>query len=153
MPIYPALSPKTRGNTDRESPAPERSDSLLRDLQQSVEQTKKGVPLNKVRRDESIEPGRLRRAVALLPFVQQIGPKDFRVKGNDEPQYHVALETNPPCYCRDAEMRGVQCKHELCCRLWLREPQVVQALGDMLLQQEKNLKEALRRTRRRKIAK
>lgn len=110
----------------------------------------KGEVRGAPRRDEAIEPGRLRRAVALLPFVEQIGPRDFRVKGNDEPQYHVSLDTNPPCYCRDAEMRGMQCKHEICCRLRLREPQVVQALGDLLLQQEKNLKEAMRRTRRRK---
>jgi hypothetical protein len=129
------------------------SDSLYSNLSQSLEQAKRGVPLNKMRprRDESIEPGRLRRAIKRLPFVEQVGPRQFRVKGNDEPWYAVDLDVEPPCYCKDRENRGVQCLHELACRLRLFEPQAVKAMADLIEMDERNAKE-LRKSRRKKVA-
>lgn len=75
--------------------------------------------------ERAYSPDRLRRAWHLVRSgrVKQVGPRQFRVAGNVEPEYAVDLDEDPPCYCRDMEHRGGRirqnCKHVLACRLAL----------------------------------
>ena len=77
-------------------------------------------------------PSRFRRAVQLA--VTQIGPRQYRVRGQDEPHYDVDLDGDPPCYCRDNEYRGrriqQKCKHHIAALLQARDPMMLNALID-----------------------
>lgn len=92
------------------------------------------------------EPGRLARAKDLA--IEKVGPRQYRVRGQDEPFYMVDLDVDPPCYCADQENRGKQiggkCKHVLAALLQEHNPALMQALGESLLRQEQNLEELLR---------
>lgn len=91
----------------------------------------------------SYEPGRLRRAAVLA--CKRIGPRQYRVRGQHQPYYDVDLDGDQPCYCRDAEYRGLVCKHEMRARLAEGDPKLMLALGEMLLRQERRLKDSLRK--------
>ena len=80
-------------------------------------------------------PNRLRRAAQLA--VERLGPMQFRVRGQDEPYYDVALDVDPPCYCMDSQMRGPNCKHTLISRMANGDLALINALGNMLLQAAK----------------
>lgn len=84
------------------------------------------------------DPGRLRRAWALVIAgkVEQVGPTQFRITGNDEPGYDVDVAGDPPCYCADSFHRGRRirnnCKHTLAGRLALQDPSLLLALIEMM---------------------
>jgi hypothetical protein len=86
------------------------------------------------------EPGRLRRGAARA--VKKIGPRQYRVAGNEQPYYDVSLDTDPPCYCKDAEYHGRGCCHELAARLHDGDAALIMGLGMMLVEQEKRHEEA-----------
>lgn len=99
------------------------------------------------RRERAIEPGRLERAGLLLPFVEQVGPRQFRVKGHDEPEYGVNLDSDEICGCRDAYYRTLRCKHQLVCEIIARDPMVLLAFGQLLLRKQEHAKELHRQVR------
>lgn len=99
----------------------------------------------------TIEHGRLLRGMALLPFMEELGPNEFRVRGNEEPVYYVNLDGDPVCYCDDAKhapRASRMCKHEIACRLWSMELGVVTAMNDILVKRKAHLAEHTRRPRR-----
>jgi hypothetical protein len=93
----------------------------------------------------AFEPNRLRRAVALLKGVERAGPRQYRVRGQDEPEYAVSLDGDPPCYCADYYHRGSPtnpCKHILAARLVDGDMALIQSLGELLLTAERARGEA-----------
>lgn len=90
------------------------------------------------------EPGRFARAVSLA--VTKLGPRQYRVRGQDEPFYDVSLDADPPCYCRDQEVNGRKlggnCKHVICARLQERDPAAMGELVERFQRQLKILREA-----------
>ena len=92
----------------------------------------------------AFEPGRFARAVSLA--VTKLGPRQYRVAGQDEPHYDVSLDADPPCYCRDQEINGRRlggnCKHVICARLQEREPAAINELIARYEQQIQRLREA-----------
>ena len=99
---------------------------------------------------DGYDPSRLRRAAQLA--CKKLGPRQYRVKGQDEPHYDVALDVDPPCYCKDAEFHGRGCKHELCARLHDGDGALIQALGDILIAQAERNAELEKSSKRRKRA-
>lgn len=108
-------------------------------------------------------PDRLARAWQLVKSgrVERLGGGQFRVAGNDEPEYFVDLSVDPPCYCADQNYRGGstnhQCKHSLAGRLAMLEPALLQVIADTIerqMQQEQEREQAgvARRTSQRKAA-
>lgn len=94
--------------------------------------------------ERSIDETRLLRAMRLLPFVERLGPMQFKVPGHHEPHYYVDLSQDPPCLCCDMEFagrQGHQCKHTLACRWLNRDLPVLMAAGNVLLRVEKHLAE------------
>lgn len=85
----------------------------------------------------AFDPARLKRAVALLKGAERMGPSEFRVRGQDEPEYYVNLDGDPVCYCKDSEYHGRGCKHELAALLLNGDLRVIGLLGELLLVQEK----------------
>ena len=81
-------------------------------------------------RELSYDPGRLWRG-GHRP-IRPLGPMQYEVAGNDEPSYFVNLELDTPCDCRDAQIRGRPCLHELAARLQMGEEGLVLAFGEML---------------------
>src|SRR5438105_312245 len=101
--------------------------------------------------NRTIERGRLLRGMALLPFMEELGPNLFRVRGNEEPLYYVNLDGDPVCYCDDskhAPREGRMCKHEIVCRLYSMEEGVLTAMNDILVNRQQHLAEHTQRTRR-----
>jgi hypothetical protein len=108
-------------------------------------------PRRAAEQKEGYDPARLRRALALA--VKPLGPGLYRVQGQHERYYDVAVNEDVPCYCKDAEYHGKGCKHFLACKLQERDPALVDAIGQMLLAAFKANEELTRKTRkRRKIA-
>jgi hypothetical protein len=66
-------------------------------------------PALPVRRDEAIEPARLRRGAQLA--VQRISATRYMVRGSKGTVYPVDLMGDPVCYCEDSLRRGGLCKH------------------------------------------
>jgi hypothetical protein len=142
------------GNRSPVVRAVESSDSLYSDLAQSLEQAKRGVPLNKMRRDEAeearrreraYEPGRFERAVNLVigKHVRRLGPGEYEVDGNEQPVYHVAPDGDLPCDCTDSRMRpNIICKHRLAAVLCELDLPLVQAFSDVIERRKKHAKEA-----------
>lgn len=100
-------------------------------------------------------PGRFARAVELARrdgAVTQMGPRQFRVVGNDEPEYFVDLDENPACYCDDIRNAGWKtnntCKHILACRLAIKDPSLENSLMEFAYAQMQRVQELERRTRR-----
>lgn len=85
-------------------------------------------------------PTRLGKA-ATRPSVQ-LGPNQFRVKGNERPYYDVNLDLDVPCDCNDAQFHGRGCLHELRARLHRGDLTLLQTLGETLLARENRLREA-----------
>lgn len=81
------------------------------------------------------DPARLRRGAARA--VKKLGPHQYRVRGNHSPHYDVNLDLDTPCDCPDAQYHGRGCLHELAARLHDGDGKLIQALGDMLLANEK----------------
>jgi hypothetical protein len=100
-------------------------------------------------RERAITPSRLWDAGLLLPFVERLptGPRQYRVKGHDEPHYDVDLDSDEICPCRDAYYRTVRCKHQLVCEILDGDLMVRLAYGQMLLRKEEIEKETRRATR------
>jgi hypothetical protein len=87
------------------------------------------------------DPRRLQRAFSLA--CKKLGERHYAVAGNDEPFYYVNLDLDVPCTCADSQYRGsTMCKHELSARLHDGDPQLILALGQMLVVKENNRKEA-----------
>jgi hypothetical protein len=84
------------------------------------------------------EPGRLRRGAARA--VKKLGPHQYAVAGTEERVYHVNLELDTPCTCKDAEFHGRGCLHELAARLHDGDADLIMGLGQMLLAKEKRTK-------------
>lgn len=109
----------------------------------------------------SYRPDRLHRAWLLIKSgcVERLGGTQYRVAGNDEPDYYVDLMGDQMCTCRDQEYRGAQikqmCKHVLAARLAALDPALLQAIADTMEMREAVQKEAreLRRTNRRLVRK
>lgn len=92
------------------------------------------------------DPSRLRRGA--VRAVKPLGDHKYLVAGNDEPTYTVDLTQDVPCFCKDSEFHGRGCLHELAARLHDGDPKLMMALGMMLLESEKRLKDATKRTRK-----
>jgi hypothetical protein len=90
--------------------------------------------------DGSYEPGRLRRAA--VRAVEKLGPHQYRVRGTHAPCWDVNLDLDTPCDCPDAFFHGRGCLHELAARLHDGDAALIQALGNMLLAQEKRRERA-----------
>lgn len=101
-------------------------------------------------------PDRLARAWQLVKSgrVERLGGGQFRVAGNDEPEYFVDLSVDPPCYCADQNYRGGstnhQCKHSLAGRLAMLDPSLLQVIADNIERQMQQEREAATRRRRRR---
>lgn len=109
------------------------------------------------------DPGRFARAVALAKLpggVTRMGPTQFRVVGQHEPEYFVDLSVDPACYCGDMQNRGAQigynCKHVLASRLAMKDPALDNSLMEFAYAQMQRAKELEQRnkelTRRRRKA-
>lgn len=89
-------------------------------------------------------PSRFRRAVQLA--VTQIGPRQYRVRGQDEPYYDISLDDDPPCYCKDQEINGRKlggrCKHVIASMLQEREPTAMAELVALFIRQQQRLRDA-----------
>jgi hypothetical protein len=96
---------------------------------------------------DGYERGRLIRAAA-IPVYERYGPGQYRVKGTDEPEYFVDLSADIPCYCKDAQHHGRGCKHELCARLQEGDMGLRLALGQILLEMQKQNEALMRRVRK-----
>lgn len=96
--------------------------------------------------DRAHDAGRFARAVALAMGgkVEQRGPTQYRVAGNDEPYYDVDLSVDPPCYCGDMWHRGRtirnNCKHTLAARLVAKDPTIMPSLMEYAYQLEQRKK-------------
>jgi hypothetical protein len=83
------------------------------------------------------DPGRFARAFKLARDggVKQIGPRQYRVAGNEQPYYDVDLDGDPPCYCEDQDWSGRRirnnCKHTLAARIVAQEPSVIPSLMEL----------------------
>lgn len=108
------------------------------------------APKREVERKDGYDPARLRRALQCKG--DQLGPRQFRVRGQDEPFYNVDLDGDPVCYCKDSEYHGRGCKHELFARLASGDVALLQAAGDVLLEREKR-SDALTKQRKEKAKK
>lgn len=91
------------------------------------------------RREEAVESGRLRRAATRA--IKKIGPGQYVVQGTVERCWYVDLSLDYPCQCPDAQYRGARCLHTIAAQLQEREPGVVLALGELLLQQQHALRD------------
>lgn len=83
------------------------------------------------------EPERFRKAWHLVKagLVERVGPREFRVAGNEEPTYDVALDGDPPCYCLDAYYGGARrCKHFLAGAIVAHDPAFLSAVAAMFYQ-------------------
>jgi predicted nucleic acid-binding Zn finger protein len=84
--------------------------------------------------------------------VTQIGPRQFRVVGQDEPEYFVDLNESPACYCKDIVNAGWKtgdmCKHILACRLAIKDPTLDNSLMEFAYQQMQRAAELERRPRK-----
>jgi hypothetical protein len=105
------------------------------------------APKRETVQKEGYDPARLRRALQCKG--EQLGPRQFKVWGQDEPFYNVDLDGDPVCYCKDSEYHGRGCKHELFAKLASGDMALLQAAGDELLKREQAAA-ALQRTTRRK---
>lgn len=94
-------------------------------------------------------PGRLRSA-SRIPIKRTDNPREFFVlsRSRKEHWWPVNLDGDPMCYCEDNQHSTEQCSHVLAARLASGDLTLLQALGEMLLTAEKNLKEHTKRTRR-----
>jgi hypothetical protein len=92
------------------------------------------------------DPARLRRAS--VRDCVQLGQNQFRVEGRHEKYYDVNLDLDTPCDCKDAEMHGRGCLHELRARLQRGDQTLLLGLGMMLLKAEQHLAYHTRRSRR-----
>lgn len=87
-----------------------------------------------VRREQTIEPGRARRALFEVSGVRT-GPGQFRVWGNDEDFYDVDLAADQPCYCRDQEIVGRRipyCKHRLWAMMASGDLRIIRAVAELV---------------------
>jgi hypothetical protein len=83
---------------------------------------------------DEYEVQRFRRAWQLVKTgrVEQVGHRQFRVAGNEEPVYDVALDGDPPCYCLDSYYGGTRrCKHFLASAIVAKDEQFVNAVVAM----------------------
>ena len=103
------------------------------------------------------DPGRFARAVELAfqeNGVTRLGPTQFRVVGQDEPEYFVDLSVDPPCYCGDMQNRATKirnnCKHVLAARLAMKDPTLDNSLMEFAYTQMKRNEELMQRTKRKK---
>jgi hypothetical protein len=89
------------------------------------------------------DPGRFARAfkLAMSGRVQQIGPRQYRVAGNEQPYYDVDLDGDQPCYCEDQDWSGRKirnnCKHVLAARIVAQDPSVIPSLMELAYSLEK----------------
>ena len=102
----------------------------------------------KSRKERAVEPGRLRRAATR--GVVKLADNVYRVEGKHRRHYDVQVGALYPCECEDAYFHGRNCVHELAARLASGDMALIQTLGDMLLRQEKALKEHMRGTKRKR---
>jgi predicted nucleic acid-binding Zn finger protein len=101
------------------------------------------------------DPERFKRAFLLVKkdgAVTRLGPTQFRVVGQDEPEYFVDLGGDPPCYCADIRNAGWKtgnmCKHILACRLAIKDPTLDNSLMEFAYQQMQRAAELERRPRK-----
>jgi hypothetical protein len=102
--------------------------------------------------NRTVEIGRLKKALEIIhagqrgePSSEQLGLRQFRVKGHEQPWYFVDLDGDPICYCDDCRFspRGLRmCKHEIVCRLVLNEPGVLAQAVEQLYMAGERQKEA-----------
>ena len=94
------------------------------------------------------EPARLRRAASLA--VKKLGPRQYRVRGQEQEYYDVSLDTDPACYCIDSQYKGgtIMCKHETAARLHDGDAGLLQSLGNMLLAQQKIIDATMKQAKR-----
>lgn len=100
---------------------------------------------------DTIEPGRLERAIALLPATERVGPGEYyvwkvaRERGSDgkvvRTKRCVNLNIDFPCDCEDSFYRGQRvrgnCKHVLACRMAEGDLAVLSMLGTVLVRRER----------------
>lgn len=94
----------------------------------------------------AVEYQRLLRAIALIraKAVTRIGPRQFEVRGNEEPEYVVDLDGDPMCYCLDMFHSPRQhrlCKHILACRLATFDPAMLGHMVDVIEREEARKKQ------------
>lgn len=81
-------------------------------------------------------PDYLRRAWALVKAgkVERMGPNQFRVCGNEEPEYFVDLTANVRCYCLNSQHSGPEhrCKHALAGDLLNLKPELLTVLVQII---------------------
>lgn len=83
------------------------------------------------------DPGRFARAFKLARdgHVEQVGPRQFKVAGNEQPYYDVDLDGDPMCYCDDQDWAGRKirnnCKHVLAARIVAKDPSVIPSLMEL----------------------
>lgn len=105
---------------------------------------------------DPIDPERLKRAIALLPGVEQQGDDQYAVwrvkKGGVIEAKYVNLELDEPCDCEDRTYRPkkvkANCKHVLAARLARMGPKdlvLVRRMGELLIAKEE-VKQHSRRT-------
>ncbi|MDB4875732.1 MAG: hypothetical protein JWM41_2178 [Gemmatimonadetes bacterium] len=86
----------------------------------------------------TVDPDRLRRAAARV--VTRVGANRFLVEGRHEPHYLVDLDEPASCRCRDAQVRGGPCLHELAARLHVGDGDLVLILGRLLADADREIR-------------
>jgi len=95
--------------------------------------------------ERAYDPARLKRGS--VRGVEKLGPHQYRVEGRHEKYYDVNLELDTPCDCKDAQIRGRNCLHELAARLHDGDGPLIQSLGEMLLKAQQAMQQHTRRKR------
>lgn len=66
----------------------------------------------------------------------RVGSHQYRIVGNDEPEYFVDLSVDPPCYCGDMWFRGRKirnnCKHTIAARICDADPALRASLTELV---------------------